>query len=331
MRKGLRQAGCRQAVLGGLLLGFIITLLWTLDFCLGWRLPKEVVLVVSRCWDVRGVEVSPDGRHMLISVGYFKSREYLVDIINGKWVALEKGSYSFLDNTHLLVWFWRDRKPYLFDIRNHSLIPLTPLQIEADWQPIFAQADAVLLVENLSTVVALDPERERGYTLSNPYNPYFTEALLREHHIPFRKITPLSELCASNKGCPSHNGRLLASQVNIYTVDRDLVASQYGLDLDHKVAIFEGWAYDDSGVYFTYGGGYIIEGGIIMPIFIRSPGGILKLRIPEAYLSPEVRAAQAREAAMWARQHWLVVGRIWGRVFLLVAVIVAVRWLWRQL
>lgn len=280
-------------------LAICVSILWALDFCLGWSLPGNVELIVSRCKEPRLRGLSPDGRHMIVVLGHPSGEVFLVNIATDEWTRLTNGTHHFVTNDLVLGWpgYFAARegvKPYILDLRDGSQTPLNRLDVESDWQASFAETETVFLVVEASTGLALAPDFKnnpgRNFALGNPYGSNYggvqgLEAMLVENGILFQRVEATFRLCHYDEGCVSHDGLLVAEGTEIYTLNGQLVASKRNL---YKFTIYEnfsGWAHDDSGVYFGDGGKYLIEGEPFPPLF-HIPDPILKLRTPEEYLHP---------------------------------------------
>lgn len=83
---------------------------------------------------------------------------------------------------------------------------------------------------------------EHNYALDKPVH-YSSgnrlEVVLVDQDISFQRVERTFRLCQSKVGCVSYNGQFVARDVTVYTLDGQIVGSQYDL-LAYSLADFTG-------------------------------------------------------------------------------------------
>jgi len=123
----------------------------------------------------------------------------------------------------------------------------------------------------------------RNYALAYPEDEQEQlQALLSANGIEYQIV----KLCSRYEStCPSHDGRFVATNWEIWTPEKKLLAAIPDSTSFNQGTNLVGWAHDDSGVYLQLNpDSFIVEGGFITVPKYRLPQPIIKLKVPAEYL-----------------------------------------------
>lgn len=265
----------------------------------------NVEVVISACYNPVLHSISPDGKYMVYSAeektwlhNLATDEEQPLSIAGGVWLS-EIWLLQAADSTIYGRQFW------IFDITDRSQVPLQWVQgmanttfrqndgtliFSPDVLTWFRQADTVYYAPEggLNIAVALSTDfkdqPEVNYVLATPRShknggEEAIAAFLIENAIPYVEVKsryyyyPPDPLLSPNE-------RFIATGTQITTLKGELV-----VETEELYGVIHGWAYDNSGIYYQLS--RLSNGPALMPLLrVGQTQPILKLKIPEEYLSP---------------------------------------------
>lgn len=276
------------------------------------RYPEHVDVIVPACRNVSSM-LSPSGRFLYLhEKKVWRTSGYLLDLQTMERVkATDQSPSSFLTDN---LWFFESGLED--DIMNRTTGKQYPIQTFRYWQEnayingelnlellvaALNQADQVFLTPNYGTVVVLMhnffTNQGQGFTFDRSDFPKWDtnqiEQFLQENNVNYQTI-----LASFPGEAVSPDGRFVARADGIYLVEtgQEIVEGHSSRGLVHTIRgrdfSVRGWTYDGSGViYSNFLNPCLIQLGYPFAdgppaCFFEVPQPILKLKLPQEYLSP---------------------------------------------
>jgi len=268
------------------------------------RYPKQVEVLISACKNV-STTLSPSGRLLAV---YEDETVHLLDLQNNENIPLhlpEKSGIQFLTDDLLFISSYGGDE-YIYDrtfnvkypIRSFmSLEPKAYSYGEVNTELLFKallRIEKVYLIDNayppviaLSSDFRIHPEHSFTfhYSALPGDNADLVEQFVDQNNIAFYHIPS-----AFPDEAISPDGRFVARLEGIYLVETNqkIVTSNFVDAFGLHYLSVRGWAYDGTGViYSAFSNPCLIDLGVDFGCYYEVPQPVVKLKLPEKYLSSQ--------------------------------------------